>query len=282
MKTAQEVHEIDPAKVRVFVHRERNQEEFARSVDDTRRRGQIEPGEVRDIRHLPKDERRRPDGGLFDFGLVVGEGRLQRAQELGVKFKAFIVERSEVQTVGRFLSENMNRVSLPWADKARLIKPLLDSGVPAEEIAKRHSLTPGHVAKFRRILDKTQAGLEREVASMAMNEAEEFTSLPAGHQSIVMQVFAETKPGTIRELVKKAKSVAEEQGGKLSKRALSQSLERVNDDLRSLRERLKLTRLHWSLGPQSLIALLSDKKFRALAIKEGVNVEKFERLTSDA
>ncbi|MSU35991.1 MAG: hypothetical protein EXS36_12985 [Pedosphaera sp.] len=152
MKTAQQIHEIDPDRVKVFVHRERNAEEFARSVEDTRRRGQIEPGEVRDIRHLPREERRRPDGGLYDFALVVGGGRLLRAKALGVKFKAFIVERKEIDAVGRFLSENLNRVALPWAQKARLVKPLLDAGMSPEEIKDRHSLTVGHVLKFKRIL----------------------------------------------------------------------------------------------------------------------------------
>jgi ParB-like chromosome segregation protein Spo0J len=276
-----EIHEIDPERIRVFVHRKRDQAAFALSVEDTKRRGQIEPGEVRDIRHLPREERKRPNGGYFDYELVVGEGRLLRAKALGVKFRTFIVSGKEVDSVGRFLSENLNRVALPWAQKARLVQPLLQSGIEAQEIASRHSLTVGHVLKFKRILDKTATGLEREIDAMPMNEAEEFTSLPPEHQVIVMQAFRETKAGTIRELTKKAKAVAEEQGGELSSVALRKSLERVDEDLKRMRERLKLTRLHWSLAVPNLSMLLDDKKFRKALDAEGVNVAKFEQITSE-
>lgn len=281
MKTAQEVHEIDPAKVKVFMDRAREASHFALSVEDTRRRGQIMPGKVRDISHWPKEERRREDGGLYIYELMSGQGRLLRARELGRKFRAFIVRATETQAVDEFLLENLNREDLPQATRAQLIKTQLDAGTSPEEIARRYSMTVGHVVKYRRILDKTASGLEKDVAAMAMNDAEAFTALPAGHQTIVMDVFRETKPAAIREVVKRARKVAEESGGELSRRALAQSIERTNEDLREQRARLKLTRLHWSLGVQNLQVLLADKKFRKALDAEGINVAKFERLTAE-
>ncbi len=275
----QTIYELDPDRIKVFVHRERDPAAHERAIADTRRRGQIEPGEVRDIRHLPKEERRRPEGGFYDFGLIVGQGRLLRAKALGQKFKAFIVDRKELDVVGRFLSENLNRVALPWVQKARLIQPRLQAGESVEEIAEALSLTVGHINKFKRIVDKTAAGLEDEVAGMAVNDAEVFTALPANHQAIVMEAFHETKEGSIRELVKVAKRISEETGGELSSTALRKSLERLNTDLQRMRDRLKLTRLHHSLGPQNLSVLLRDRKFRAALEREVVNVAKFEKVT---
>lgn len=276
------IHEIDPDRVKVFVHRDRDQAAHERAIRDTKKRGQIEPGEVRDIRYLPKEERRRPGGGYYDFGLIVGQGRLERAKALGQKFKAFIVDRKELDVVGRFLSENLNRVALPWVQKARLIAPRLQAGESAESIADALSLTVGHVHKFKRIIEKTAAGLEDEVAGMGMPDAEALTALPAAHQAIVMEAFHETKPASIRELVKFAKRVSEEAKGELSSLALRKSMERLDEDLRRVRDRLKLTRLHHSLGPQNLALLLATPKFRKACASEGVNVAKFEKLTSES
>lgn len=275
----QTIHALDPKSIRVFISRARNQEEHARAVRDTKRRGQIMPGKVRDIRHLPKEERKRPGGGYYDFQLVYGEGRLLRARELGRKFLTKIDRTSELESVGEFLSENLNREPLPWATKARLVQPLLQAGRTPEQIADELSLTPGHVLKFKRILDKTAAGLEEEVAAMDMNDAEALTALPAGHQTIVMEEFRETKPASVRELVKFARKVTEKQDGELSKTALRKSLERLDEDLRRVRDRLKLLRLHHSLGPANLALLLDDRKFRAALRAEGVNTAKFEKVS---
>lgn len=270
MKLAEKtIHEIDPEKVRVFVHRERDPEAFGRIVQSIKKRGQIHPGQVRKL----KDD---PDG--YEFNLITGEGRLSAAQKLGRPFRAFVEELTELETVGEFLIENLNKEPLPWHYKARLVQPELAAGKSVEEIAASLSLTPGHVMKFKRVLDKTAPDLERDVAAMPMNEAEVFTALPKKHQRIVMEVFRETKDAQIAELVKKARVVHESEGS-LSTSALKKSLQRVDDELRRVREKLKLIRLHHSLGPANISLLLEDKKFRAALKKEGVNFAKFERLT---
>lgn len=273
-----EIKEIDPRLVRVFIHRDRNQAEHELAVRDTKKRGQIMPGKVRDIRHLPEDQRRRR-GGLYDYELVFGQGRLERARQLGIPFRAEVVKISELEAVNEFLSENLNRVPLPWEEKARLVQPLLQEGKSAEEIADQLSLTIGHVQKFRRILDKTAAGLEDEVTQMTMNDAEALTALPADHQTIVMEAFRETKPASVKELVKFARKVTETTKGELSRTALKKSLQRLDEDLRRLRDRLKLLRLHHALSVQNLTLLLEDPQFRRALKAEGVSVEKFEKVS---
>lgn len=268
MKLAEKtIVELDPSRIKVFVHRARDPEAHARIIADIKNRGQVHPGQVRRI-HGDKE---------YDFELMTGEGRLLAALKLKRPFRCFIEDEPEHAVVGAFLTENLNREALPWHFKARLVQPELAAGKSHEEIARQLSLTPGHVAKFQRILNKTAPGVESDVASMPMNEAEVFTTLPKKHQVIVMEVF---RDGDIplSELVKKAKSVSRESGD-LSTTALKKSLERVDNELRHVREKMKLTRLHWSIGPQTVLALLEDPKFRAALKKEGVNFEKFERMT---
>lgn len=288
------IHEIDPAKVRVFVHRERDPEAFGRIVQSIKKRGQVHPGQVR---KLPKDEE-------FDYGLITGEGRLLAAQRLGIPFRCFIEDQKELEIVGEFLTENLNREPLPWHYKARLVQPELAAGKSVEDIAASLSLTPGHVLKFKRILDKTAPDLERDVAAMPMNEAEVFTALPKKHQRIVMEVFRETKDAQIAELVKKARVVHESEG-QLSPTALRKSLERVDSELRRVKEKLKYMNPLWNYGPLNIMTLAGisigrvdperattakqrkemeeqleeQKRFRAALKKEGVNFAKFERLT---
>lgn len=274
-----DVQELDPKSIRIFIHRDREKTGHEQAVRDTRRRGQIMPGKVRDIRHLPKEQRARKGGGYYDFELVYGQGRLLRALKLGRKFWAVVDKVTELESVAEFLSENLNREPLPWEQRARLVQPLLQEGRTAEEIAETLSLSPKHVLKLKRILDKTAAGLEDEVAAMDMNDAEALTALPAGHQTIVMEAFHETKPASILELVKFARKVTEKVDGDLSRTALRKSLDRLTEDLQRMRDRLKLLRLHHALSVQNLQLLLEDRKFRAALKAEGVSVAKFEKLT---
>lgn len=275
-----EIEELDPDRIKIFVHRDRDPEAHRRAIADTKRRGQIEPGEVRDIRHLPEDERRRPDGGLYWYGLIVGEGRLLRAKALGRPFRAYVVQRKELEVVGRFLSENLNRVALPWAQKAKLIQPRLQAGESHASIARSLSLSVGHVNKLVRVLNKTAEGLEDDVASMPMPDAEVFTALTKKEQKIVMQEFRETRESSIQALVKVARRVTEETDKELSALALKKELRRIDEDLQRMRERLKLTRLHHSISVLNLVGLLEDKKFRQAIERTGVNVLKFEKLVS--
>jgi transposase-like protein len=60
-----------------------------------------------------------------------------------------------------------------------------------KEVAKRFQVTPYHVDKYRRNLSKTATGLEDEVDTMNMNEAEVLTALPAEDQSLVVGALRE-------------------------------------------------------------------------------------------
>lgn len=277
-----EILEIDPWKVKVLISRPRDAEGHAQAIEDTRRRGQVEPGEVVDIRHWTDENRRRPDGKLADWGLIAGEGRLGRAEALKRKFLAVPKDEKEIDWIGRWQSENFNRKALPWVQMARLIQPDLAAGKSAETIAKALSVSPGHVLKLKRILDKTAEGLEEDRDRMTVNEAEVFTTLSKGGQRIVIEEFHQTKDASIRELVKFAKKVSEETGEELSRTALRKSLDRLDEDLHRMRDRMKLARLHHALGPVNLQLLLEDRQFRAALIKEGANVAKFEKLCQSA
>lgn len=272
------IHELDPEKVKIFIHRERNEQEFEAIKATIAERGQLHPGQVRDIRHLPKEERRREDGGLYDYGLITGEGRLRAARELGRKFRATIEDVKEAKVVGYFLAENLNREPLPWALKARLVGPELEAGKSAKEIAGRLQITEKHVLKFARILSKVAPEVAEDVSRMSMNDAEVITALPKADQLIVLDVMKETGEREIQTIVRKARQVAEKEGG-LSKTALKGQLDQVDHDLAELRKELKPVRLHHSIGPENLQALLQDKKFKATLKKEGINFTKFERLT---
>lgn len=277
---SKEIHEIDPSKVKVFVHRERDQERFERIKATISDRGQLHPGQVRDIRHLPKDERRRPDGGLYDYGLITGQGRLRAAEELGRKFRATVEDVKEAKVVGYFLAENLNREPLPWALKAKLIGPELEAGKSAEEIAARLQITPKHVLKFARIISKVAPEIADDVSRMPMNDAEVITALPKAQQLIVVDVMKETGERELQSVVRKAKEVAEKSGG-LTKTALKGQLEQVDHDLKELRSELKIARRDHSIGPANLSVLLEDKKFRSAVVKEGINLTKFEKLTHE-
>lgn len=277
---AKQIHEIDPWKVKIFIHRERDAERFERIRENIRKRGQLHPGEVRDIRHLPKEERQRERlGGHYDYGLITGQGRLLIARALKRPFLATIEDLKEIEVVGHFLAENLNREALPWAHKARLVQPELAAGKSHAEIAKRLDLSVNHVRKFERVLNKVAPEIRGAVERMPMNDAEVLTALPKDQQVIVMDIMSETKDRDVKAIVRKARAVAEEQGGQLSKLALSKSIQRVDEDLNDIRERMKWVRLHHAIGCQNLSLLLADSKFRAAMKREQVNFAAFEKLT---
>lgn len=278
-QTEKPIVEIDPWKVKVFIHRERDPERFARIERSVERRGQLIPGQVRDIRDTPKEDRARPDGGYYDWGLITGEGRLLIAQRLGRKFRAFVENEKQDKVVGFFLAENLNREPLPWALKARLVRPELEAGRSYKQIAEKLQLTPKHVQKFERILAKVAPEAQDAVERMPMNDAEILTALPKDHQPIVLEVMKAMPDAQLKEIVKKAREVAGEDDGKLSPTALKKSIDRVQEELNDLRTRVKLKRLHHSLGPQNLTVLLKDKRIRKALEAEGVNLKKFDSLT---
>lgn len=273
------VHDIDVDSIKVFVSRSRRRDEFERMKQAISETGFV-PIQVRDIRSWPEKDRRRPGGGLYLYELIVGEGRLQAARELKLKrIPAFIIDAPEEDIVGRFLAENMIRKPLPWAQQARLVKRDLDAGTAVEAVARRYKVTAYHIEKYRRILTKTGAGLEDEVASMPMNEAEVLTTLPASDQSLVVGVLreADAVEGNVAAAVAKARAIREETGN-LSATALRKSLQATETELKRIQSQLKVKRLHHSLGPGNLETLLAKPAFRAALKSARVSTEYFESL----
>lgn len=277
-----EVRMIDPKAVKVFVHRTRDQEKKEEIKEAMKSGLAFIPIQVRDIRkEWSVEERRRPDGGLYDFELIVGEGRLENALELKwPKIPATFPKSGQAETIGRFLVENMVRKPLPWAETAKLVKEELDAGKTPAEVAKAFRISEAHVAKCQRILSKAAVGIGEEIAAMAMNEAEVLTTLPADEQKIVVEVLKETSgtEGNVQAAVAKARAVKAETGT-LSALGLKKSLQRVDEDLADVRDRLKPVRLHWSLAVTNLKTLLETPAFAKAVKKAGISTAKFEALT---
>lgn len=277
-----EVRMIDPKAVKVFVHRTRDQEKKRRIKDAMKSRLAFIPIQVRDItKEWTPEERRRPDGGLYDFDLIVGEGRLENALELKWPLiPATFPKSGQAETVGRFLGENLMRDPLPWAQKAKLVKAELDSGKTPAEVAKLFFISEAHVEKCRRILNKAAVGLGEEIAAMAMNEAESLTTLPPEEQKVVVEVLKEAGAidGNVQAVVAKAKAMKAE-NQTLSFTSLKKSVERVDDELKEKREILKAVRWDWSQCVGNLNTLLADPVFARALKKAGISTARFEAVT---
>ena len=177
-------------------------------------------------------------------------------------------------------SGGANRDSIPWIQRARLVKADIDAGMSVDEVAAKYFVSRGHVQKFGRILNHTRRDLQDEIGDLTMNDAEVFATLPHDQQAVVIQVANEEGlKGEIRSIIGKAREVTEA-GGELSKVALKESLKRVDADLQKALTELKPKRLHHSLSVQNLATLLQDPKFRKALDAAKINYSRFEALTN--
>lgn len=283
MKPLPPVTEIDIDDIKDFIQRGRSKAEFEEMKESIRLLGIKQPVAVREISHLPASERKREGGGLFKYQRIWGQGRIQAARELGWKrvpaliFKHEDVKESDI--ISMFVTENMARKPLPWAEKAQLVADEVKNGAAVEDVAKRFGITVSHTQKFLRIMNGTAKGLRDEVAAMPMNDAEVLTTMPPADQAIVVEVLRENPERQVRDVIRKAKEIVES-GAQLSPAGIRASMKRVDEDLAELRKSMKVTRLHHALGCQNLAMLLEQKGFRAALKREGVNVEKFEKLSN--
>lgn len=276
---AKPIHDVDPFKVKIFVHRTRAEAEFEQVVANIKKHGQKHPAQVRDITHLPK-EQRMEDGRLCDWGLITGEGRTLACRRLKRKLLAFVEKQKDAELVSTFLGENLNREALPWACKARLIEPELKAGRTFEQIAEQLQISVSHVQKFHRILSKTAPETEAEIASMPINDAEVLTTLKPAEQKIVLDAMRESGVREVKAMVRKAREAIEAQPeAELSKKALADSLKRLDEDLKRTRDQLKLARRDLVLGPENLQFLLSQPEFRRQVVKKKINISHFESLS---
>lgn len=280
---SEEILHINPYEVRFLIHRDRDEENFKLMKDSIRKEGLIQPLHVRSITDVVPDSRRRKDGGLYKWEAAFGEGRTRafielhkstkddRWLKLPAKEKAF----EDAQMVGAFLSENILRRDYSWLEQAKLIRDDLKAGDKIEDVAKRFYITTHHAARLVRLIKSMSPKAEKELKSISIADAEKLTTLPESGQEIVIETLKEQglDPAQLSAVVRKASDLKE----KLSKTALKASLKRLDEDLDRQRKKLKLARLHWSLGVSNLKVLLSQAPFRKAAERAGINISKFEQ-----
>lgn len=269
--TTTEITHIPIDQIRPLIKRARERAAFDRMKESIRTEGLFQPVQVRLLS--------KPDG-RHKYELVCGQGRLQAFKELRrPTIPAIVLDVSEGEVIGRFLSENVLRKDLSWLDQAKLIRNELKAGESLDRLAARLYITPAHASKLVRILTQMSPVVEREFKKLTVAGAESLVSLPAKGQEIVVETMIDEglQGGSVEAVVKKAKQVAAETG-ELSKTALKHSLRRVKEELDRQREVLKLKRLHHSLGPENLRLLLSNQEFRKAVQKEKINVSKFEEV----
>lgn len=281
--TPNELIEINPYDVKVLVHREREQEGFKNLKWAIAAIGVRQPVQVRDISSWPAKDRMRPEGGLYKWEAHFGEGRTTALKELYeetgearfLKLPAIVREMDETDMAGAFLSENLLRRDHTWLDQAKLIRADANRGLSVKEIAARFFIDERHAKKLIHILDGASHRLKKQLPEMTLKEATVITVLPAKAQEIVLDAMTEeaVPKANLEHVVAKAKAL--EDRGELSKSALKASLKRVGEDLARMRERLKLYRLHASLGPENLKLLLSDKRFCAELDRCGIKYQTF-------
>ncbi len=273
------VEEIDVDAIKFFVRRSRSPGAYSRLKDSIKELGLKQPIHVKDISDWPRSDRRRPDGGQYDYELICGQGRLQAFRDLGLsRIPAMIIDVPENEIVGRFLAENVMRKKLSWYEKANLVKRDIDAGMGIEAIKDKYFVTSGQVYKYLRILRQASGKLlsQSEIEKLSMNQAEELTSVDAHTQEIVVDVLKEDNldSSQIKSLIKKAKQLR--RTGNLSKAALKASLRDLQKALREVYNRLKLKRLHWTLGPYKLKRLLEEgPELKNALDHEGVDYSEF-------
>lgn len=279
MKPLPNAVELDVDAIKPFIRRAREQEGFEHLKASIKEIGLKIPIQVRDISDRRPEKRKRPDGGHYRFELICGQGRLEAHRQLKIaKIPALVINAPEVEVAGRFLAENILRKPLPWPERARLVQADLSAGMSLEAVAKKFFIHQKTALKYQRVISGVAVNLQDELVTMLLSDAEKLVTLPPSHQSIVISVMRETGQKAVRAMVSKAMEIKDESGGKLSKSALKASLSRVSDDLKRLRDKLKLTRLHESLGPANLETMLRNPKIRKAFQAHRVNLKQFEDL----
>ncbi len=278
------VEQIATEQIKFFVRRARRERAYARLKQSIREVGLKVPIGIRDVSDRPRRERRRPGGGHYEYELVYGQGRLQAFRDLRIKaIPAVVIDVGEEEIVGRFLAENVMRRKLSWPEKAELIRYDFETNqLDIDEIAERYCITQPHAMKYLKILtgasDKTLARATEN--GYSLGETEKLTTLPPKDQDIVIEFMDEEglDKSTIKDLVDRAARLRA--NGKLTKGSLKEPLQALNEDLRKCRDKLKLKRLEYALGPQHLFRLAEDEVLVAKAEAAGIDLSYFTKVQS--
>lgn len=238
---------------------------------DMRANGQKVPIQVKDM------GRRDPKTG-YRYQLICGQGRLEAATALKwERISAIVKDVSPEEFTGIFFNENINRQSLPWATKGRLLKDIMADGKKTleEACADLHiSMKLGH--RYLNVINQTAQGLEGVVQGMGMNVAEQLTKLPAAGQKMVMAVVAETNQDVTAVVAKAEKLEAKGEGW--TQAALLKAIRGVKETLDRQLKQLRPLRLHYALGPQNVLRLMRDPKFHAALKSARVNLSTISAL----
>lgn len=268
------ITQIPVAEIKPFISRARPRAPFERLKESIRELGLKVPVQVR-----PLSKRQ----GQYKYELIAGQGRVQAHKELRRDtIPALILDVPAAEVAGRFLSENVMRRKLSWHEKARLLKIDFDRiGTPTKAdmavLAARYFISEAHVAKLLNILQKASPNVRETIEKLTVSEAADLTSLPGRGQELVVDLMAsESIPQRdIGVVVRRAKAISEG-GEELSKTGLKQSIRRVGEELKRLRETAKNIRLKYALGPENLQTLLSDRVFREKMERKRIGFTKFE------
>lgn len=297
-----EIIQAPTEKIKFLIHRTRSEEGFAGVKGAIKEAG----GVVRvlqgiDIRDWPAKDRRRADGGLYDFLADAGEGRTRASQELYTEtvragraesqwktVPLVVLNITEGEMLLRHLAEN-TREDLPWMDKAELLRASVNTAgltkvtrADLERLAKQHHLSVPHAAKLLRILGKANPKLMENIRALPVAHAESLTALPHSSQQIVVEALHQTGlHGSQTPAVVRMAQEQVHQTGKLSKSALVRDIERLKRVVKDQRGVLKLKRVHVAIGPQIYGEdLLRDKPLLAM-LKEAGRADDVKRFMEE-
>lgn len=267
--TPTEARDIPLDQIEPVFKRAREKAAWEALKADLRANGQRVPIQVKDM------GRRNTEG--IRYRLICGQGRTEAARALGWEtISAIVVEVTDEQFVGRFFNENVNRMSLPWAAKGRIINDELKSGKELEEVCRSLSISVSLGQRYLNVIRNAAQELQDEVASMGMNVAERLTKLPAKQQTFVMNVARETQQKVVEVVAKAEKLQAKGEGW--TQAALQKAIRGVKDTVEKQRPQLKKLRLDYALGPANLLRLIRDKKFHDALKAAKVNLQPIESL----
>lgn len=280
-----EIIYIPTDEIKFLIRRDRDRAEFDQLKEAIREIGVRQPLQVRDISSWKPNDRRRPQGGHYKWEALFGEGRVTAAQELFAETKdprwktvpAIVLDVPQGEVLARFLSENLQRISLSWVERAELLRSDLNAGMTPAELMQAHKLTAGHMTKLLRVLKRTSPAVLEEVRKLTVNEAEPLSRLPHATQEIVIGALKEA--GLQGSQTPAAVHLAQEeaaQGVKLTKATLVSRIERLRQAVIDQRKLLKLKRVHFSIGPQVYgEELLRDKKFLKMLDERDISCRAF-------
>lgn len=269
MNAPTEAKEIPLDQIEPVFRRARDKAGFEGLKASLKSTGLKQPIQVKDM------GRRNAEG--IRYKLICGQGRTEAARALGWEtIPAIVVEVTDEQFVGRFFNENVNRASLPWAAKGRIIRDEIKAGKSLADVCRDLNISDNLGQRYLNVINNAANEIADEIEHMGMNVAERLTKLPAQGQKFVMNVARETQQPVVA-LVKKAEKL-EAKGKGWTQAALSKAVRGVGEVVEKQRKHIKLLRRDYAIGPQNLLRLLKNRAFHDALKAARVNLEPIANL----